>query len=262
MTQRAACIGVDAQGVCGSTCRLRQAPCGATAVSSAAVEQVVGSDIAPANRTHKRSDDSAETVPAQAGRHTCQTHVVGHLEGAFGPMEQTHLGAEVISADEIQARVAEMGAQISTDYAGRDPVCICVLKGGFVFMADLLRAVDIPVETEFMAVSSYGSQVTSSGVVRIIKDVDIDITDRHVLIVEDIVDSGLTLAYLQRMLKARHPASLAVCTLLRKDIPDRDGNIAYVGFKIPDFFVVGYGLDADERFRNLPNIVQYLPETD
>jgi hypoxanthine phosphoribosyltransferase len=104
--------------------------------------------------------------------------------------------------------------------------------------------------------------VTSSGVVRIIKDVDIDITNRHVLIVEDIVDSGLTLAYLQRMLKARHPASLSVCTLLRKDIPDREvDDIAYVGFKIPDFFVVGYGLDADERFRNLPNIVHYLPET-
>jgi hypoxanthine phosphoribosyltransferase len=133
-----------------------------------------------------------------------------------------------------------------------------VLKGAFMFMSDLSRAIDLPVEFDFMAVSSYGSATRSSGVVRIIKDLDLDLTDRHVLIVEDIVDSGLTLGYLRRNLAARGPASLEVCALLVKEgLQKSDLDIRYVGFRIPPRFVVGYGLDVGERYRNLPDVVEY-----
>jgi hypoxanthine phosphoribosyltransferase len=136
-----------------------------------------------------------------------------------------------------------------------------VLKGGFVFMADLARCIDLPVEFDFMAISSYGSTTKTSGVVRIVKDLDADLTGRHVLIVEDIVDSGLTLAYLRRNLAARGATSVAVCALLVKEgLQREDPDLAYVGFHIPAEFVVGYGLDVAERFRNLPFICVYTPE--
>jgi hypoxanthine phosphoribosyltransferase len=168
------------------------------------------------------------------------------------------LGAVVVPADELQDRIAGLGKEITADYADRPPLLVGVLKGAFMFMSDLSRAIDLPVEFDFMAVSSYGSATRSSGVVRIIKDLDLDLTDRHVLIVEDIVDSGLTLGYLRRNLAARGPASLEVCALLVKEgLQKTDLDIKYVGFRIPPTFVVGYGLDVGERYRNLPDVVEY-----
>jgi hypoxanthine phosphoribosyltransferase len=170
-----------------------------------------------------------------------------------------HVGAVVVSADEIQERIAALGKEITADYADRPPLLVGVLKGAFMFMSDLSRAVDLPVEFDFMAVSSYGSATRTSGVVRIIKDLDLDLTDRHVLIVEDIVDSGLTLAYLRKNLQARHPASLEVCALVLKEGLQRtDPDLRYVGFRLPPTFLVGYGLDVDERYRNLPYLAEYL----
>jgi hypoxanthine phosphoribosyltransferase len=169
------------------------------------------------------------------------------------------LGRVIVPAEEIAERVAALGKEITADYADHPPLLVGVLKGAFMFMSDLSRAVDLPVEFDFMAVSSYGSAMRSSGVVRIMKDLDLDLTDRHVLIVEDIVDSGLTLAYLQRTLAARAPASLEVCALLVKDGLQRtELNLRYVGFRIPPTFVVGYGLDVGERYRNLTDVVEYL----
>ena len=167
----------------------------------------------------------------------------------------------LLSQEQIQARIAELGAQIGNDYrdlataGGQDLLLITVLKGAVLFVTDLARAIPVPTQFEFMAVSSYGSSTSSSGVVRILKDLDRDINDRDVLIVEDVVDSGLTLSWLSRNLTTRHPRSLRVCTLLRK--PDALGanvEIGYVGFDIPNDFVVGYGLDYDERYRDLPYI--------
>jgi hypoxanthine phosphoribosyltransferase len=167
----------------------------------------------------------------------------------------------LLTEEQIQARIAELGAQIGNDYrdltaaSGQDLLLITVLKGAVLFVTDLARAVPLPTQFEFMAVSSYGSSTSSSGVVRILKDLDRDINNRDVLIVEDVVDSGLTLSWLSRNLTTRHPRSLRVCTLLRK--PDAVGGhveIAYVGFDIPNDFVVGYGLDYDERYRDLPYI--------
>src|SRR3954452_10640817 len=168
------------------------------------------------------------------------------------------VGRVIVSRDDLQARIAEMGREITVDYAGSRPLLVGILKGAFMFMADLARAIDLPVEFDFMAVSSYGSATRTSGVVRIMKDLDLDLTDRHVLIVEDIVDSGLTLAYLRKNLKARNPASLEVCALLVKEGLQRiDPDLKYVGFRIPPNFVIGYGLDVDERYRNLPYVAEY-----
>lgn len=159
----------------------------------------------------------------------------------------------IVGEDELAERVRELGEQINTDYEGKDLLLIGVLKGAIFFLSDLMRSISIPCEVDFMAVSSYGSATESSGVVRILKDLDAAIEGRHVLIVEDIVDSGLTLSYLLRALETRGPASLEVCALLTKPerrqvhLPTR-----YVGFEIPDKFVVGYGLDVGERYRNLP----------
>ena len=158
----------------------------------------------------------------------------------------------LIGADEIQARVAAIGAEITTDYADNPPLLVCVLKGAFVFLADLVRAIDLPVEVDFMAISSYGSGTQNSGIVRIVKDLEMTIEGRDVLVVEDIVDSGLSLSYLIKSLQARRPRSLAICALLTK--PERrevEVPVRYVGFEIPNRFVIGYGLDFDERFRNL-----------
>src|SRR2546423_14259591 len=164
----------------------------------------------------------------------------------------------IVTEDELQGRVAALGKEITADYAGRPPLLVGVLKGAFLFMSDLARHIDLPVELDFMAVSSYGSATKTSGVVRIIKDLDTDLTGRHVLIVEDIVDSGLTLAYLRKNLAARGPASLEVCSLLLKEgLQRNDLNLRYVGFRIPPDFVVGYGLDVGERYRNLPAVYEY-----
>ena len=157
--------------------------------------------------------------------------------------------------EELRARVAELGRQITAEYAGRAPLLVGILKGAFMFMSDLARAIRLPVEFDFMAVSSYGSATKASGVVRIVKDLDLDLSQRHVLLVEDIVDSGLTLSYLRRNLLARGPASLEVCALLVKEgLQKTEPDFRYVGFRIPPAFVVGYGLDVGERYRNLPYV--------
>ena len=170
-------------------------------------------------------------------------------------MNRDVLGETIVEADELQARVRELGAEINRDYGRREVLLLGVLKGAVFFLADLMRAVDVPCELDFMAVSSYGSLTDSSGVVRILKDLDSPIEGKDVLIVEDIVDSGLTLNYLLRNLRGRDPRSLEVCALLVK--PGRrkiDLPIRYVGFEIPNRFVVGYGLDFAERYRNLPYV--------
>ena len=170
-------------------------------------------------------------------------------------MRDPAIGEILVQRDELEHRVRELGAQITRDYEERDLLLVCVLKGAVFFLSDLMRHIDGPCEVDFMAVASYGSATESSGVVRILKNLDAPVEGRHVLIVEDIVDSGLTLQYLLRNLGARDPASLEVCALLTKperrkvDLPTR-----YVGFEIPDRFAVGYGLDHDERYRNLPYV--------
>jgi hypoxanthine phosphoribosyltransferase len=167
-------------------------------------------------------------------------------------MSESAVGEILVSGEELKRRVVELGEEISADYDGRDLFMIGVLKGAVIFLADLMRHLTVPCEIDFMAVSSYGSQTDSSGVVRILKDLDAPIEGRHVLIVEDIIDSGLTLQYLMRNLNARGPASLEACALLTK--PDRlrvDLEPHYVGFRIPDRFAIGYGLDHAQRHRNL-----------
>ncbi|WP_407688004.1 hypoxanthine phosphoribosyltransferase [Mycobacterium sp. HUMS_1102779] len=192
--------------------------------------------------------------------------LVAQISSAITPAQPTELypgdiKSVLLTAEQIQARVAELGDEIGARYrdlvaeSGQDLLLITVLKGAVMFVTDLARAIPVPTQFEFMAVSSYGSSTSSSGVVRILKDLDRDIQGRDVLIVEDVVDSGLTLSWLLRNLSSRHPRSLRVCTLLRK--PDARGanvDIAYVGFDIPNEFVVGYGLDYDERYRDLSYI--------
>jgi hypoxanthine phosphoribosyltransferase len=168
----------------------------------------------------------------------------------------------LISSEQIQARVRELGAQIAADYSKLDDLLLVgVLKGCAMFMVDLARAIELPLAMDFIAVASYGASTESSGVVRVLKDLDADIAGRHLLIVEDIIDSGLTLAYLRSQLLRRNPASLRICTLLNK--PERrtaDVEVDYLGFDIPNEFVVGYGLDYAERYRNLPYIGVLKPE--
>ncbi len=155
--------------------------------------------------------------------------------------------------EQIQARVTELGTQITTDYAGKEVLLIGVLRGVIFFMTDLLRAVKIPVEVDFMAVSNYSPEARDRGYVRLVKDLELSITDRHVLFVEDIIDTGLTINYLLQTLRARRPASLEVCVLFNKEKRRLiDLQLAYEGFKIPDYYVVGYGLDYREKYRNLP----------
>lgn len=161
----------------------------------------------------------------------------------------------LLSEEEVNNRIKELGEQISRDYAGKSVHLVCVLKGGSFFMCELAKRITVPVSLDFMAVSSYGGDTISSGVVKIVKDLDDSIKDRNVLVIEDIVDSGRTLSYLLEMLKDRGPKDVRLCTLLDK--PDRrvvDVNVNYVGFEIPDEFVVGYGLDYDQKYRNLPYI--------
>jgi hypoxanthine phosphoribosyltransferase len=167
----------------------------------------------------------------------------------------------LITHAQIQEKIAEIGAELTRDYEGRDPLLVGVLKGAFVFMADLARRIRLPLEFDFMAVSSYGAATQTSGVVRILKDLDHEIQGRHVLLVEDIVDSGLTLSYLLKNLRTRRPASLEVCALMQKTgVQQVPLDIRYRAFEIPPVFVVGYGLDYGERFRNLPFVGTLRPE--
>jgi len=162
----------------------------------------------------------------------------------------------LFSREQIQQRIAEMGRQISDDYLGRNPVLVGVLRGSFVFLADLIRAISIPLEVDFISVASYGSQKNSSGVVRLLQDLNTNIKGRDVLLVEDIVDTGITLSYLIDNLKTRNPASLVICALLdKKERRQKEsGILKYVGFTIPDKFVIGYGLDHAQQYRNLPYV--------
>jgi hypoxanthine phosphoribosyltransferase len=167
----------------------------------------------------------------------------------------------LVEEDTLRGRIAELGADVSNDYAGRDLLLVGVLKGAVFFMADLMRHLTIPCEVDFMAISSYGASTDSSGVVRILKDLDVNIEGRDVLVVEDIIDSGLTLSYLIRNLESRNPATLEVCALLTK--PARreiDVKVRYTGFEIPNEFVIGYGLDYAERYRNLPYVAVLDPD--
>jgi len=175
----------------------------------------------------------------------------------WSPETDPALGAVLLTGDQIAQRVTELGARITADYAGQAPLLVCVLKGAFMFVADLARAIDLPVEVDFMAVSSYGSATKTSGVVRIVKDLDADLTGRHVVIVEDIIDSGLTLSYLRKNLASRNPASLEVCALLVREGSTERPELRYTGFTIPDDFVLGYGLDIGERYRNLNELRIY-----
>ncbi len=168
---------------------------------------------------------------------------------------ESGVGEVLIDEERLQARIHELGAELSADYAGRELLLVGVLKGAVFFMADLMRSLTVPCEIDFMAISSYGASTDTSGVVRILKDLDINIEGRHVLVVEDIIDSGLTLSYLLRNLESREPATLEICALLTK--PSRreiDVPVRYVGFEIPNKFVIGYGLDYAERYRNLPYV--------
>ncbi len=184
---------------------------------------------------------SWQATPASLGGQGRETE----LERAVGEI--------LIDEESLSRRIRDLGEEISADYAGRDLLLVGVLKGAVFFMADLMREIAVPCEIDFMAISSYGAATDSSGVVRILKDLDINIEGRHVLVVEDIIDSGLTLSYLIRNLEAREPATLEVCALMTK--PDRreiDVPVRYIGFEIPNKFVIGYGLDFAERYRNLP----------
>lgn len=173
------------------------------------------------------------------------------------------LGRVVVAEEDLRRRVEELGRAVTADYQGRRPLLVGVLKGACIFLSDLARAIALPVELDFMAVASYGTATRTSGVVRIVKDLDLDLSGRDVLIVEDIVDSGLTLSFLRRNLAARNPATLEVCALLVKDgLQSSDLDLAYEGFRIPPDFVVGYGLDAGERFRNLPYVCAYYGSSD
>ncbi len=176
-----------------------------------------------------------------------------------GRAPKDSVGRVLVTEAQIAQRVNELGARITSDYAGKKPLLVAVLRGAFMFLADLSRAIDLQVEVDFMAVSSYGNETASSGVVRILKDLDEDLEGRHVIVVEDIIDSGLTLAYLKRNLEHRAAASVEVCALLVREGRQKvDEELAYVGFELPPDFVVGYGLDASGDFRNLPYIAEYL----
>jgi hypoxanthine phosphoribosyltransferase len=167
----------------------------------------------------------------------------------------------LISTEQIQSRIAELGAEISRDYAGEEVVLVCILKGAFLFMADLCRHLQVPVNTGFMAISSYGNSTVSSGVVRILKDLNESIEGKNILIIEDIVDTGLTLSYIAALLESRKPKSLKICALTNKpQCRKKDVKISYCGFVLPNEFVVGYGLDYCDYYRNLPYIGVLKPE--
>ncbi len=214
----------------------------------------VGTEVAGGRRV-RRTGGRLRVEPSGSGS---VTPVTRETAAGVPAWAESDVGPVLVEADRLAARVAELGAQITTDYAGEPPLLVAVLKGAMLFMSDLCRAIALPVDVDFMAVSSYGSATKTSGVVRIVKDLDSELEGRHVLVVEDIIDSGLTLNYLRRYLKARQPKSLEVCALLVKEGEQRvDLDLRYVGFVIPPEFVVGYGLDVDERYRNLTGVHLY-----
>lgn len=175
--------------------------------------------------------------------------------------EEDDLAYVMYTAEQVEARVGELAARISADYAGREFTMLGVMRGAFIFIADLMRAVSVPCSVDFMAFESYGASTKSSGIVRMTKDLEESVTGRHLLVVEDIIDSGRTLSYMLQLMEARKPASLNICTLLEK--PSRrevDIDVKYCGFSVPDEFVVGYGLDYDQRYRGLPCIGVLKPE--
>jgi len=171
------------------------------------------------------------------------------------------IGRVLLTEEQLVVRIQEIGEQLTEDYAGRAPLLVCVLRGAYVFLTDLARSIDLPVEIDFIAVSSYGATTRTSGVVRLVKDLEVDLTGRDVILVEDIVDTGLTLRYLRRSLEARGPASLEVAALLARESADLESlGVRYVGFTIPNDFVIGYGLDVAEQYRNLRYIAVYDPD--
>lgn len=171
------------------------------------------------------------------------------------------IGRVLLTEEQLVVRIQEIGQQLTDDYAGRAPLLVCVLRGAYVFLTDLARSIDLPVEIDFIAVSSYGATTRTSGVVRLVKDLEVDLTGRDVILVEDIVDTGLTLRYLRRSLEARGPASLEVAALLARESADLESlGVRYVGFTIPNDFVIGYGLDVAEQYRNLRYIAVYDPD--
>ncbi len=220
-----------------------------------AAGSAVGTELTGGRRV-RRTGGRLRVDPRGSGSVTPVTH---EMAGAGVPAwAESDVGPVLVEAERLAARVAELGAQITDDYAGEPPLLVAVLKGAMLFMSDLCRAIALPVDVDFMAVSSYGSATKTSGVVRIVKDLDSELEGRHVLVVEDIIDSGLTLNYLRRYLKARQPKSLEICALLVKEGEQRvDLDLRYVGFVIPPEFVVGYGLDIDERYRNLTGVHLY-----
>jgi len=225
-------------------------------VLAVASGSVVATEIAGGRRVRR----SGGRLAVDAGRSGSVPSVTRDETAAVVPKwAQPQVGPVLVDAERLAVRVAELGAQITADYADDPPLLVAVLKGAMLFMSDLCRAIELPVDVDFMAVSSYGSATKTSGVVRIVKDLDSELEGRHVLVVEDIIDSGLTLNYLRRYLNARAPKSVEVCALLVKEGEQRvELDLRYVGFQIPASFVVGYGLDVAEQYRNLPGVHLYL----
>ena len=215
----------------------------------------LGTELAGGVRVRRTGGRLRVELPGGSGSVTPVTEEAGTGVPAWA---ESDVGPVLVDEGSLAARVAELGAQITVDYADEPPLLVAVLKGAMLFMSDLCRAIALPVDVDFMAVSSYGSATKTSGVVRIVKDLDSELEGRHVLVVEDIIDSGLTLNYLRRYLNARLPKSLEICALLVKEGEQRVGlDLRYVGFTIPPEFVVGYGLDVDERYRNLRGVHYY-----
>ncbi len=188
--------------------------------------------------------------------------MTSHADDLSSHWAAPELGRMIVSPQQLRERVAQLGQEITRDYAGNPPLLVGVLKGAVNFMAEIMKSIELPIQIDFMAVSSYGAATKTSGVVRIVKDLDVDISNRDVLIIEDVVDSGLTLNYLRQYLGARSPRSIEICALLFKEGMQRvEQDIKYVGFSIPADFVVGYGLDVNERYRNLDGIYTYVGET-
>jgi hypoxanthine phosphoribosyltransferase len=214
----------------------------------------VGTELAGGRRV-RRTAGRLRVEPGASGSVTPVTDEAGT---GIPTWAEPDVGPVLVDAARLAARVRELGAQITEDYADEPPLLVAVLKGAMLFMSDLCRAIALPVDVDFMAVSSYGSATKTSGVVRIVKDLDSELEGRHVLVVEDIIDSGLTLNYLRRYLTARQPKSVEVCALLVKEGEQRvDLDLRYIGFTIPPDFVVGYGLDVAERYRNLAGVHRY-----
>ncbi|HWF15221.1 MAG TPA: hypoxanthine phosphoribosyltransferase [Acidimicrobiales bacterium] len=223
-------------------------------VLAVAAGQAIATELSGGRRV-RRSRGRLEVVPGASGSVTAVTDEAGPGVPTWA---EPDVGPVLVEAGELAVRVAELGAQITTDYADEPPLLVAVLKGAMLFLSDLCRAIELPVDVDFMAVSSYGSATKTSGVVRIVKDLDSELEGRHVLVVEDIIDSGLTLNYLRRYLTARQPKSLHICALLVKEGEQRvEIPLRYVGFTIPSVFVVGYGLDVAERYRNLRGVHRF-----